>query len=1006
VSIVVEGSELQPFVTDSTGVFQVEAPSGDAWLIVTPASGFHSRRIYVNRMTNHFITLTPLDLFSEYKSISTLKSSIESRDMISSFEDIDPEKVVYTPVQSVDQFLLGNISGMYSTSRSGMPGSGVTAFLRGIKSMNTNSQPLIVIDGIPLENSGIFQSQLQGFESNPLNSIDPFDISNLTILKDNQASSEYGMRGSNGVILIETLKPTEVQTTIDFALRTGLTVEPQQIPQLSAVQHRTLANEVLTSSGQLEETFQERYPGLFVSEGDDDYIRYNNQTNWQDQVFSNGTLFDTYLKVMGGDEIARYGLSVGYMNHEGVVSNTDFSRFNIRFVGTFNVLKWLRMYVTTNLTTSEANLRESSLQMETSPILTALHKTPMMSPFKYDEDGNQLQLLDDVDELGVSNPLAVIDNYKAAYKNTRFLTSFRFEGDISSSLKINSLLGLNSNKLNESVFMPNGGMELYYNGEVYNAAKSQKNALRSFYFDSYLIYSKELSSVHQLGAKAGIRMHTNKYQADWAIAKNSHESDQYTRLSDGVGYLREMGGDNREWNRLAGYASLNYSFREKYILRSNVTAEYSSLTGSNANGVLSIGGEPYGVFYSVGAAWRVSSEPYIRDISFIEDLRLRVSYGLVGNDDIGVYSSRSFYTLLPYRETSGMIPSSLSDQTQKFETSGQWNTGLDLSLKGNRIHLTVDFYHQTTKDLLIFVPQSSYTGFDMIVANDGVVTNNGWEASLFWRIVSTPRFNWDIWGNISSFINRVEEINNGEIITPFVGGSFISREGESLLEFYGYEFEGVYSSTEDALEAGLLNARGVPYGAGDARFNDISGPDGEPDGRINDFDKTLIGSPIPDLFGGVTTSLGYGRFSLEVFIQWVTGREVFNYVRFQNEKMTGLVNQSTSVLSRWIYEGQETDIPRPSWNDPVGNADFSTRWIENGSYLRLKNLTLAYRIPEEVLFFRNLEVFITGSNLLTSDHYLGYDPEFSYSSQVMQQGLDYGGMPHTRRYIIGVKIGL
>jgi hypothetical protein len=234
--------------------------------------------------------------------------------------------------------------------------------------------------------------------------------------------------------------------------------------------------------------------------------------------------------------------------------------------------------------------------------------------------------------------------------------------------------------------------------------------------------------------------------------------------------------------------------------------------------------------------------------------------------------------------------------------------------------------------------------------------------------------------------------------------------GEPILNFYGYEFHGVYATTEEsanpALGGRLETEKGVPFGPGDAKFSDLSGPEGIPDGIINEYDRTIIGSPVPDLFGGISNTVHYGRWSLRASLQFVTGQEVFNYLRYQNEKMTNLSNQSSNTLNRWTREGQQTDVPRALYLDPIGNAGFSTRWIEDGSYLRLKQLTLAYTIPEKIWFLRNMEVFATVTNLFTWSRYLGYDPEFSFSYYTMEQGIDYGMMPHTRTFMLGLSIGL
>jgi len=251
----------------------------------------------------------------------------------------------------------------------------------------------------------------------------------------------------------------------------------------------------------------------------------------------------------------------------------------------------------------------------------------------------------------------------------------------------------------------------------------------------------------------------------------------------------------------------------------------------------------------------------------------------------------------------------------------------------------------------------------------------------------------------------ISDLDN-KIITEIDGGEIVNMVGETANSFYGYVFKGVYTSEEDAINSGMVNNKDMEYHGGDAIYEDISGPLGRPDSVINEFDKTVIGSAMPDMFGALFNTFTYKRWSLSAMVQFVSGNDVYNYVRFQNEKMTDLVNQSRNTLGRWQYDGQETDVPRALWNDPVGNSDFSTRWIEDGSFLRLKSITLRYRIPDEFLVFRNAEVYFTAFNLFSRSSYLGYDPEFAYSYSNVNQGIDYGLMPQARQFVGGFKIGL
>jgi hypothetical protein len=254
--------------------------------------------------------------------------------------------------------------------------------------------------------------------------------------------------------------------------------------------------------------------------------------------------------------------------------------------------------------------------------------------------------------------------------------------------------------------------------------------------------------------------------------------------------------------------------------------------------------------------------------------------------------------------------------------------------------------------------------------------------------------------------NEVLEIKGDKLVTKVQGAELVNMPGEQANSFYGFIYEGVYLTASEAQSSGKVNDRYIKYQAGDAKFKDISGPNGTPDGVINNYDKTVIGSSNPENFGGISNTFTYKRWALNAFVQFVSGNELFNFVRYQNESMISLGNQSTRVLNRWEYDGQQTEIPRALYKDPVGNSDFSTRWIEDGSYVRLKNVSLSYTIPGEFLVFKNAQFYVSGTNLLTASNYLGYDPEFSYSSAHVMQGIDYGLTPQARQFVFGIKLGL
>ena len=910
------------------------------------------------------------------------------------------------PYTSAEQYLQGTVSGAFVTQSSGMPGSGATVYLRGYSSLLSNNQPLYIVDGVPIENSNIYNSLLEGNNFSPISTIDPLDISEITVLKDAASTALYGAKGANGVVIIKTLEPKETKTTINFLYRTGISMAPEQLPQLDAKAYKTLANEVLFSSGKAEEDYKQLYPGLFLTPSEDGYIRYNHNVNWQDEVFNNSLMNNVRFSIKGGDAIAKYGLSVGYLKDNGIIKNTYYDRMNIRLVGAFDIFSWLKMDVATNLTTSNSYLKESGLSSVTNPLLSALWKSPMLNPYEYDDDGNLLRIIDEVDELGTSNPTAVVSLSDARAKNYRFISSVKLTGEITDNLMFTSLLGLNSSNTKEFLFIPNRGFDLLYEGEVFNESKGQNNSLFTFYNDNRIFYANTFNQVHSVYGAIGVRWQKNQFDQDYGYARNT-ASDYYTNLNRGENLLNLIGGNNRAWNWASLYSNVSYSYADKYLFSATLSSDVSSRVGENAANTIQLANMPVGIFYSLAGAWRISNEKFFSEIKGIEELKLRASYGITGNDDVGEVTSYSHFLVSQYRDVSVLIPGSLANNELSFQTKKQFNVGLDFSVLANRFNASVNYFNNKNENVVILELQNSYLGYDTYPNNTASFSTKGIEAEVFTRLISRPDFSFDLGVNFSKYSTIIDEITTGQQILDLPGQmQIINREGETINSFYGYRFQGVYTSSAGALAANMYNFRGLPYRAGDAIYENVADASGNLDQVIDKNDKQLLGSFEPDFFGGFSIDTRYKNLSLNLFFQGVFGNEVYNYLRQQNESMTGLENQSVKTLQRWQYEGQQTSVPKATWGDLMGNTVFSDRWIEDGSYLRLKNITLAYDVKKSIIGLSSLKLFATATNLFTLSKYLGYDPEFSYSQNIVNQGVDYANMPVSKQFMCGVKIGL
>ena len=1009
VAVSLEGVRADVVLTDSAGKFEITSPDGEKWLLFSPIGDFKRKRVFVNNRSEVVIYLQNADGQSKYDEINTPIASETKRSSLSAFKDLDVDLLQTLPYQSADQFLQGRVAGLQVTNHSGMPGEGTYLNLRGLGSRNSNAQPLFIIDGVMMESPGIFNSMIDGSNYNPLSTLDPQDITNIVVYKDALASSLFGMKGSNGVVVIETLQPTEIKTTIDMNLRRGMTFEPQQLPVLNNTQFRTLGHEILASSSLPEEYFLESYPGLFDDVYSPSYFRYNNNTNWQDIVFRPGQLTDFYFKVRGGDEIAKYGLSVGFLTHDNIIENSDFTRTTIRFVGDFNITNWARIYLSSSFGYNISNSAETGTTVQTSPILTSLFRSPLMHPYQFDEFGRELVFLDEVGEFGISNPQAVINGFEGRNDNYRLVTSFRLELDINKNLQFSNLIGVNFNSSNELIFQPNIGVADYYDGEVWNTLKNQSSIYFALNNDSKIKYTNTFLGVHRVTGSAGLRVQTNKLTVNSGLVKNLNENDQDRSSGDKI--LNEIGGNTGNWNWLSLYANAMYDFRDKYLAGASISVDGSTLVGKDAETAVRFGGVPYVVLPSVSAGWRVSNENFLKNVSWLEELKIRATYGLSGNDQIGYINALAYYQPVLYRQTSGAILGNIANTALKNETTVKKNLGIDLSLLGERFSASLDLFDNEVRDMLIFERQNPYIGYEFRPTNGASMFNKGYEISVNARVIKTRDVKWDVGGNISHYSNEMLSVVGGSLVNEIPGGEVITSVGNPLNAFYGLQAEGVYETSEAANEAGLINDRGIPYGAGDMRYKDISGPNGTPDGAINKFDKTIIGNPNPDFFGGVYSTLKYKKWSLDLLFSYTLGNDVFNYLRYQTEKMTDLSNQSSATLNRWQHEGQVTEVPRALWDDYMGNAYFSSRWIEDGSYIKLSNATLAYTVPEGFTLwgldmFRSAKVYVTGTNLFTLTKYLGYNPEFSNSYNPILQGVDYGQVPVSSSFIVGIKLGL
>ncbi|MDT3402124.1 SusC/RagA family TonB-linked outer membrane protein [Mucilaginibacter terrae] len=999
INVVVQ--DVAAAITDDKGNFKITVPSKTSVLQFS-GQGFQYKDVAVNGRTIVNAALYEDSFNSMYDLVSLPFRQAPKSQISYSVASVNTDGSWNRPKETPDNFLQGQVAGLNVVRRSGTPGVGAEVFLHGFNSLNGSNQPLYVIDGMIYDANSYGRSIINGHVTNPLSNIDIKDIDNITVIKD--GASYYGSRGANGVILINTAHAKELSTRIDFAAYGGMNFTPKQIPLLNTTDYRLYLSDVLRSAGQTDAQTQAQ-PYMNDNQSTNPaYYQYHNNTNWQDKVFSSSYSQNYYLKVTGGDNIAKYALSVGYLNNDGITDSTNLKRYSTRFNADLNLTQKLTANTNLSFSSSEQILRDQGLTTA-NPTLISLIKAPFLSVNQISETGVQSPNLADVDIFNVSNPVALIRNAQQTNKYYRFFGSVKFNYQFNKHHSVSSLTGLVYDKVRENTFIPRMGVVpvILSNAIAYSRLGASIQRYNSFYNDTWYSYKRTFTGEHDLLFNAGFRYHDSESEQDYAQGFNS-PTDDFVSIGNGVTNLRRLSGDYGKWKWLNTYMALNYSFKSKYYLSANLSADGSSRFGKDIPGALTIAGNKYAVLPSVAASWLISSEKFLANMQSIDLLKLRASYGLTGNDDIGNYNSRSYYRPQNLLGTQGLVLGNIANSQLQWELSKKANIGLDVALFNERVSFSIDAYHNVTSKMLTLDPVNTAAGMQYVVANSGGMRTNGLDLSLNSRIINNT-FKLDVGVNVSTYSNRITALPSDNLITNYSGATMITRIGQPTAMFYGYKTNGVYTSNAEAAQAGL-NIRGtdgglIPFRGGDMRFVDTNG-----DKVIDANDRQIIGNPNPDFVGSFNGKMSYKNFSLTAIFTFSSGNDVYNGPRAILQSLSSPANQFGNIVNRWRFDGQLTDVPRASYGDPMGNARFSDRFIENGSYLRLRTLAINYNLPVKPKLLKYATIYLTADNLFTVTKYLGYDPEFSANGSPLTQGIDTALEPQFRSAQLGLRIGL
>ena len=991
-------------ITDDNGKFTIKVTSYTATLQIT-AEGFQAKEIALKGKKDIVALLLEEDAVSFYDNVQLPFGTQTKSQTVHAATSINSKGAWGSNAETPDGFLQGKVAGLTATMRSGTPGLGAYLMLRGANSLYTNNQPLIVVDGMPYDYTDYGQSIIPEHYTNALANIDIRDIENISIIKD--GVSTYGTKAANGVILITTNHAEKLATKIDFAAYTGINYQPNNLPVMNAESYRIYLADVLKSKG-LSDLQIQAHPAFNDSKtGNPAYYNYHNNTNWQDEVFKNSVNNNYFLKVSGGDNIAKYALTMGYMNNGSVTKNTGLNRYNVRFNADLNLSP--RLTASTNLayTYYEQRLKSQGFAYKTNPILLSLIKSPLLNKNVLDANGLISPNLADRDTFGVSNPLALSENMLANSKVYRFFGSINLKYRLNNYLSLNTLGGITSDKVREQSFIPAMGVatDTLTNAIAYNRSASQTKRIFAVYNETYLDFSRTYQQIHKLNARAGVRFLNSTNEQNTVFGFNS-ATDDFISVGTGSALLRKVGGGMGQYAWFNSYIGADYALNNKYFFAFNLAADASSRFGKNISNALKIGKNKYAILPSFGASWVLSSEKFMQKQRAVDLLKLRASIAKTGNDDIGNYTAQQSYVSQNLLGVQGLVRGNIANPYLQWESNLKANLGVDLALFNERINISLDVYQQKTTNMITYEALPTASGFNYAVTNGGSMKTKGIDFSISGRIINKKQLKWDMGLVISSYNNRITQIPGSSSIFNYGGASIISQFGAASTLFYGYQTAGVFSTDAEAFAASLhkrqSDASYAGYRAGDVKFVDVNG-----DHFIDEKDKQVIGNPTPDFTGGYTNKISWKAFSLEAICTFSKGNQIYNGVRAALEAQSNAANQLQSVVNRWRVPGQVTTIPKASWGDPMGNSSFSDRWIEDGSFFRLKALTASYELPVRgKKSIKSLTVYTTGNNLLTLTKYLGYDPEFYSGESILSRGVDIGLEPQYKSIILGVKMGL
>ncbi len=1002
VSVTIKGQSTG-VTTDMNGSYSISVPNG-ATLVFTH-TGYEARQIPVGQQTTIDVQLKlgSTDL-SEVVVIGY--GTVKKRDLTGAVGSVKAAQLQERPAASVNEALSGRIAGVQVNTNSGRPGGQTKIRIRGFSSINSSNNPLYVVDGVYLPISNQTQN------SNSIDYINPNDIASVEVLKDASATAIYGARGANGVVLITTKRGTSGATRVtydgDFSVPT---IGPHRVHMLNAQQYVDLENlsydniKIYDPAGWAAGNYstvvdprvkRQSLPNLFDASGKPIY-----NTDWLKESTQNKLGQNHQLGVTGGNNGNNFGLFLGYRDENGLLLNSYLKRYSARFTADLKAKEWLKIGGSLSYNNQEENLVDqgtgglNSVRMITEGF-------PFM-PVKFPDGSWGDNYLYPGAE-GGSNPVHIMTDRKFIVQVQNTLGNAYINLILGNGFDIKSQFGANIAQRQENQYSgrtldqisrsQNGTANVFNNREIYWSS------------ETYLNYNKTIHENHTINGLLGLSWQGTNYVSANASAQNfTTDFFQYNNL--GAGSQQNASSSNKSGFAFNSYfGRINYAFKEKYLVTVTGRIDGNSKFGDN---------HKYAFFPSAALGWKISEEDFLRNNNVISNLKLRASYGLTGNSEIGAYSSDpllgSYTGVINNARFSGVGTNRLGNLDLKWEKTAQSDVGLEIGLLDNRINIEADAYYRKTTDMLLAAPLPRTTGYGSITKNVGSMENKGFEFTINATPISTNDFTWNTTFNISMNKNKVLTLATPAPIFSgnpnFLSNTGIIKVGESVGSFWGLTRLGVWTEAERAEAAKFASYRGgKPILPGDLKYLDVNG-----DYAINDLDRMIIGHGNPDGWGSFINNFRYKNFDLILEIAYMYGNDVLNQTHHSGEDRTGIANSFSTVLDYYQPGKNEGKTMIAAIRDTragyVTNVD--TRWVEDGSFIRGKNLLLGYNFPAgpvKAMRISRLRVYASVQNFFLKTKFSGNDPEVTTYGDAFAQGQTFFDYPKPTVYMLGINVGL